>query len=180
MGSTHEPVVRAASPDDVDAICRFGVAHVGPHYAPLIGTAAADGQVRSWWNETHIGAAVADGLVAVAEQDGQLAGVGQRGRLGSDHVIYKLYVHPAGRGRGLGPRLIDALTSRIPADLVYIEHFAVNERAGAFYEREGFSVQRVEPSPTGDPALTVVWRARRRSPATPGDRSVDQDGARRE
>ncbi|NJC23460.1 hypothetical protein BJ994_002536 [Arthrobacter pigmenti] len=35
-----------------------------------------------------------------------------------------------------------------------------NERAGAFYEREGFTVQRVEPSPTEDPALGVVWRSR--------------------
>jgi len=35
-----------------------------------------------------------------------------------------------------------------------------NERAGAFYEREGFTVQRIEPGHTGNPALGVVWRAR--------------------
>ena len=60
MVSGAEPVVREAEHDDVVAICRFGEAHIRPHYAPLIGAAAADEQVRRWWNETHIGAAVAE------------------------------------------------------------------------------------------------------------------------
>ncbi len=80
MASRAEPVVRDAEHDDVAAICRFGEAHIRPHYAPLIGAEAADEQVRRWWHETHIGAAVAEGLVVVAEADGQLVGVGQRGR----------------------------------------------------------------------------------------------------
>ncbi len=46
---------------DVGAICRFGEAHIRPHYAPLIGAVAADEQVRRWWNETHVDAAVAEG-----------------------------------------------------------------------------------------------------------------------
>ncbi|WP_027945003.1 GNAT family N-acetyltransferase [Amycolatopsis taiwanensis] len=162
MESSAEPVVRDAGHDDVAAIRRFGEAHIRPHYAPLIGAAAADEQVRSWWNEAHIGAAVAGGLVVVADADGHLVGVGQRGRSGGDHVVYKLYVHPRHRGNGLGPRLLDALIRQLPADAdrLYIEHFVANERAGAFYEREGFTVEKVEPSPTGDPALGVVWRVR--------------------
>ncbi|REH42908.1 acetyltransferase (GNAT) family protein [Kutzneria buriramensis] len=152
--------MRDAQADDVAAICGFGATHIRPHYAPLIGEAAADAQVRDWWNESQIAAAVADGLVIVAEAAGTVVGVGQRGRRGADHVVYKLYVDPAHRGRGLGPRLLAALTERLPADAtsLYIEHFAANERAGAFYEREGFVVQGVEPG--GDPALAVVWRAR--------------------
>ncbi len=162
MASTAEPAVRAAGHDDVAAICRFGEAHIRPHYAPLIGAAAAEEQVRSWWNHTHVAAAVAEGLVVVAEADGQVVGVGQRGRRGSDHVIYKLYVHPRLRGRGLGLRLLDALTRQLPAhaDRLCIEHFAANDRAGAFYEREGFTVERIESSPSGNPGLDIVWRAR--------------------
>ncbi len=157
-----EPVLRDADRDDVMAVCRFGEEHVQSHYTPLIGEEAAGKQVRMWWNVTHIGAAVARGAVVVAEADGRLAGVGQRGQDGNDHVIYKLYVAPLHRGRGLGPRLLDALIERLPenADRLYIEHFAANERAGAFYEREGFAVDRIEPSSTGDPALDVVWRLR--------------------
>jgi ribosomal protein S18 acetylase RimI-like enzyme len=105
-------------------------------------------------------------LVVVAEVDGQLVGVGQRGRRGADHVVYKLYVHPQHRGRGLGPQLLDALTRQLPAnaDRLHIEHFVANERAGAFYEREGFTVERIESSPTEDPAPGVAWRARHLAP----------------
>jgi GNAT superfamily N-acetyltransferase len=157
-----EPVVRDAGPQDVAAVCRFGETHIRPHYTPLIGAEAADAQVRHWWNETAIGSAVSAGLVVVAVADRQVVGVGQRGRNGTDHVVYKLYVAPEYRGSGLGPRLLEALTRQLPpdADRLCIEHFAANERAGAFYEREGFPVERTEPSPTGDPRLGVVWRAR--------------------
>ena len=162
MTSKIEPIVRVAEHDDVPAIRRFGETNISPHYAPLIGVEAANEQVRRWWNETHVGAAVAKSLVTVAEVDGQLVGVGQRGRSGADHVIYKLYVHPQHRREGLGLQLLDALIRQLPADAdrLYIEHFAANERAGAFYEREGFAVARIEPSATGDPALAVVWRSR--------------------
>lgn len=166
MAPRTEPVVRDAEHDDVAAICRFGDAHIRPHYAPLIGAEAADEQVRKWWNDTSIGAAVAEGLVVVAQADGQLVGVGQRGRRGADHVVYKLYLHPQHRGRGLGLQLLDALIRQLPAntDRLYIEHFAANERAGAFYEREDYTVEQTEPSPTEDPELGVVWRARHLSP----------------
>lgn len=172
MASNAGPVVRDARHDDVLAICRFGEAHIRSHYGPLIGAAAADEQVRRWWNEPHVKAAVAEGLVAVVEAGGHLVGVGQRGRSGGEHVVYKLYVHPQHRGRGLGPLLLDALIRQLPADAdrLYIEHFVANARAGAFYEREGFAVDRIEPSPTGNPALGVVWRARplTASAQTPG------------
>lgn len=162
MVLNEKPVVRDAESADVEAVCEFGQAHIRRHYAPLIGAAAADEQVIRWWSEARIGAAVADGLLVVAEAAGQLAGVGQRGRRGADHVVYKLYVHPSHRGSGLGPRLLDALTRQLPADAdrLCIEHFVANERAGAFYEREGFKVDRVEPSPLGDPAVGLVWRSR--------------------
>ncbi|MFW6774340.1 N-acetyltransferase family protein [Nocardioides sp. CPCC 205120] len=159
----REPAVRRAVAADVPAVCAFGATHVPPHYAPLIGAEAAAAQVRDWWGEDAIATAVADGLVVVAEEDGQVVGVAQRGRWGTDHVVWKLYVAPEHRGTGLGPRLLDALLSDLPADAerVLVEHFAGNARAGAFYEREGFTVDRVEPSPGGDPARAVVWRSRR-------------------
>ncbi|PRY41403.1 GNAT family N-acetyltransferase [Umezawaea tangerina] len=157
-----DPVLRDAHPEDVPALHRFGEEHIRPHYTPLIGADAAEGQVRSWWNETYLAKVVANGQVVLAEVDGDIAGVGEHGRRGADHVVYKLYLHPRHRGSGLGPRLLDALTAHLPADVdrLHIEHFAANERAGAFYEREGFTVEEVEPSPTGDPALAVVWRSR--------------------
>ena len=81
-------------------------------------------------------------------------------------MVYKLYVHPQHRGRGLGPQMLAGLIRQLPAtvDRLYVEHFVVNERAGAFYEREGFTVERTAPSPTEDPALGVVWRVRQLAP----------------
>ncbi|GEK21696.1 GNAT family N-acetyltransferase [Cellulomonas xylanilytica] len=157
-----DAVVHIARTGDALAICEFGATHVRRHYAPLIGEQAADAQVARWWNEDQVRAAVSAGLVVVAEAGGRVVGVTQRGRAGVDHVIYKLYLDPRYRGRGLGPRLVAALVDQLPPDAtrLCVEHFAGNERAGAFYEREGFTVERVDPSATGDPALDVVWRAR--------------------
>ena len=158
-------VVRDAGTDDVPAICAFGATHVPPHYAPLIGVQAAHAQVSRWWTEEQIRPAVSAGLVVVAEAGSGIVGVGQRGWDGADHVIYKLYVDPRHRGGGLGPRLIEALEHRLPPDAVRlcVEHFAGNARAGAFYEREGFTVERTVPSADGNDALDVVWRVRLRT-----------------
>ena len=163
-GSTsNEPVVRVAVPGDVSSMCEFGEAHIRAHYAPLIGPDAAEAQVRDWWNSAGLTAAVEAGVVVVAEADGRLVAVGQRGRNGVEHVVYKLYVHPRYRGQGIGRVLLAALTEQLPpdADRLYIEHFAANGRAGAFYEREGFTVERIESSASGNPARDVVWRVRR-------------------
>ncbi|GAB2850095.1 GNAT family N-acetyltransferase [Lentzea nigeriaca] len=121
----------------------------------MIGEEAARDQLR-FWTETQITRAVTRGLMVVAEARDRIVGVGQRGRLDpttdSEHVIYKLYLHPDFRGHGIGPRLIDALVAQMDTDEVHIEHFAANVRAGAFYEREGFAVVRRD----GD----IVWRSR--------------------
>jgi len=162
MSAPFEPSVRHARQDDVAAISAFGETHIPPHYTPLLGVAAANEQVRTWWDRTHLRAAVADGLVVLAEADGQLVGRRTAGRQGADHVIYKLYLHPQYRGHGLGPQLIEVLIGDLPAGTMrlHIEHFAGNRRAGAFYEREGFTIERTQPSPSDDSALAVVWRVR--------------------
>lgn len=154
-------LVREAAEDDVPSVCAFGDRVVRAHYAPLIGDRAADAQVDQWWTPQQVGAAVAAGLVTVAERDGAIVGVAQRGRHGDDHVIYKLYVDPQHRGAGLGPRLVEAVVRQLPPGTrrLCVEHFAGNARAGAFYEREGFVVERVDASASGEPALDVVWRA---------------------
>ena len=60
----------------------------------------------------------------------------------SDEMIVQLYVAPAWIGRGLGRRLIALAKERRPAGLdLYC--FAVNSKARDFYERQGFTADRV-------------------------------------
>lgn len=156
------PVIRTADVGDADRICGFGESHIRSHYTPLIGVQAADEQVTTWWTLRQIISAASNGMIIIAEIQDRIVAVAQHGRSGDDHVIYKLYVDPLFRGHGLGPTLIAAVIQALPstARRICVEHFVSNVRAAAFYEREGFVVERVTPSATGRAELAVVWRAR--------------------
>lgn len=157
----HDLVIRRAVAGDVARVRAFGVEHVPPHYAPLIGAEAAERQVTLWWQTEQIAAAVSDGAIHLAEVDGRVVGVVEHGQHGGDVVIWKLYLDPAHRGGGIGPRLVAAVIAALPTEVrrVGVEHFAGNVRAAAFYEREGFVVDRVERNADGVAELDVVWRA---------------------
>lgn len=152
-------VLRDAISGDISAICDFGAAHIPNHYAPLIGDAAAHAQVTRWWNTERISKAVHAGQVVIAEEGDQVIGVAERGEWDGVPVIWKLYVHPDHRGRGIGPRLIRAVIAQLPerADRLQVEVFTVNHRAQDFYEREGFVYVKTETDPA-DPALAITWR----------------------
>ncbi|MFP3882780.1 MAG: N-acetyltransferase family protein [Actinomycetota bacterium] len=153
--------VLLATPDDVEAIRRFGAEHIPSHYGPLLGPDAARAQVDNWWTIERMAKAVSEGRVVVAKDDGNVVGVGEWSIYQGIPVIWKLYVHPSLRGRGTGPRLIDAIIAGLPdgVDRLQVEHFAGNRRAGAFYEREGFREIRKGQHPSNS-VFDVVWRER--------------------
>lgn len=157
--ATRSVVVRRALPEDVAAICGFGVAHIPSHYTPLIGHDAAQAQVTRWWSQERIAKSVGAGQVVVAEAGDELLGVAERGEWDGHPVIWKLYVHPDHRSKGIGPRLLQALVAQLPAgtERLQVEHFEANHRAGDFYEREGFVRTRTEMDPS-QPALAITWR----------------------
>ena len=154
--------IRAAGQDDLPGLRRFAREVLPEHYAPIIGTSAAEDQVTQWWTDERHAAAIGQGTLLVAEDAGEIVGVVQWGPFDGEQVIWKLYLRPAHRGSGLGTRLLDATIARLPADAgrLLIEHFAGNTGAARFYEREGFRVQRVELHPGDDRALDTVWRVR--------------------
>lgn len=152
--------VRKAEADDVDAIVAFGSAVVVPHYTPILGAVAAQAQL-TWWAPQRMSSAVAAGRVHVAvSADGAIVGVSETGDMASEQVIWKLYLASDFRGRSLGVELLRHALAALPSetDHVLVEHFAGNARAGAFYDREGFTVVNTEPANCGDPNAAVVWR----------------------
>lgn len=161
--SSADVEIRLARPQEVPAICAFGTDVLPAHYGPLIGAAAAAELVADWWNPEVTSRGVAAGAVWVAvDADGALVGVGELGTAGGEPVVYRLYVAPGRRGRGFGVRLLDAMIATLPEGTprVLIEHVAANRRAGAFHQREGFVIDRID---VVDPAARdrdVVWRAR--------------------
>ena len=62
------------------------------------------------------------------------------------------------------PQLIAAVDGLLPAAAtrLMVEHPAANIRAAAFYEREGFTIEGIEPHPGGDSRRATVWRSRAR------------------
>ncbi len=152
-------IVRDATAADVAAIVAFGAAHVPDHYRPLIGDEAAQAQVDVWWTNDRIGPAAADGRVAVAEDGGEIVGVAEWSMYDGTPVIWKLYVHPERRRRGIGARLLRHVVAQVPPGTkrLRVEHFAANTRAGRFYDRESFRYVETVPH-ASDPRQSVVWR----------------------
>jgi GNAT superfamily N-acetyltransferase len=160
MSASRALVFRRAREEETSAVCAFGARHVAAHYAPLLGSAAADAQAERWWSDDEMRPAVRDGHVLVAVDGGVIVGVAQVDPGMDPPMIWKLYVDPALRGEGVGPRLLDVVYTVLPegTERVGIEHFTVNDGAGRFYEREGFAVDRVEEAASGDPRQRVTWR----------------------
>lgn len=160
--------VRPARTDEVEAVRAFGEAVVPAHYAPILGEDRAQRQL-AWWTVERLAGAQGAGRLHVASDDGRIVGVCETGEYDGEQVIWKLYLAREARGRSLGVTLMNEAIDALPGspDHVLVEHLAGNTRAAAFYEREGFTVLRVEPDSGGDRVADVVWRRR----AVPGPRA---------
>ena len=162
MVSTMGVNVRNAELEDLDAIVAFGSAVIPRYYTPILGERAAQAQL-AWWSLDRMAPAVEADRVHVAATDRDVVGVCQTGELAGEQVIWKMYLAPEHRGRSLGVELLRQAIASLPpgAGHVHVEHFAGNTRAAKFYEREGFTVIRTDPAPTGEsPNSAIIWRRR--------------------
>jgi ribosomal-protein-alanine N-acetyltransferase len=103
----------------------------------------------------------------VAEQDSELVGYAGLVGVGRQADVQTLAVAPAGQGRGLGRRLLDALVSEArlrDAGEVLLEVRAENAAALALYTGAGFErmgVRRGNYRPGGTDALVLRLRITR-------------------
>ena len=72
--------------------------------------------------------------------------------------MWKLYVEPVMRGRGVGSKLVDAVIAAVAgeASSVLTEHAAENNEAALFYDRAGFNIAWIEEGEGS--GATTVWR----------------------
>ena len=81
--------------------------------------------------------------VIVAEGDGRLLGF--LALAPDENRLDQLFVAPDAQRRGIGKRLLNAAKQRL-ADGFWLSADASNKRAMSFYEKEGLTLKRVEPS----------------------------------
>jgi putative acetyltransferase len=79
-----------------------------------------------------------------AERDNEL--IGLLALVPDESRIDQIFVHPSGKGKGVGRRLMEQAKQIMPTGLVLVTH-TENLRARAFYERHGFVLDRTESDP---------------------------------
>jgi GNAT superfamily N-acetyltransferase len=169
--------VRAANPDDTDAIVAVTVAGWRTAYRDIVPQdRLAELPVARWRHEVHVGLRrpVEDAFSHVAEIEGEFAGYcfvaapSREPDLGPNVAeLVAIYVEPDRWGQGAGTALMRTAMERLsdlPYDEVILWTFKGNAPAIAFYERHGWHAdgnKKVHPR-----TQAVALRFRRRTPAS--------------
>lgn len=147
--------VRPATNSDVEAIQRVGLLTWPPAYLPISNASYVLANLQAWWTAESVRESIVSYTTLVAEDDGAVVGTTTLGEFEGDSVVWKIYVLPDRQGTGVGQALMDAALKSVSADRdVLIEFVEGNERARAFYEKNGFRHERSEP---GEHGTTTIW-----------------------
>ncbi|RYB94939.1 N-acetyltransferase [Nocardioides oleivorans] len=141
--------LRPGTVEDIPSFVELGRAVVPPTYGP-IDEAYAQRMLDEWWIPAVFEKSLARNRHLVAERDGEVAALATFGRLtesyrdfpdvtGEREVMWKLYVHPAHQGLGIGSRLLAEIEALVEGDELWLEVVDGNDRAVGFYEAHGFT-----------------------------------------
>ncbi|MEQ1952937.1 GNAT family N-acetyltransferase [Mesorhizobium sp. CN2-181] len=138
-----------------------------------------DGVVRDFFSDCPPGKDPAKSLkLGLAGDDGRLAGLADMAfgyPRASDAYIGLLLIDCACRGRGLGHSFLGWLTDTACAagsDRMLVAVLAENTRGRAFWEREGFSLERSFPAAMIGDKMHVRHRLQRPCPGKNGARGL--------
>jgi GNAT superfamily N-acetyltransferase len=126
--------IRAATVADATAIGEVHVrswqaAYAGLIPADFLARLSAESRAASWGRRIGDG-----GPVLVAEEDGVIAGFAAYG----DDRLYALYLLPEYWGQGIGRALHDRVVEEMSGAGAVLWVLSTNERAKAFYVRQGW------------------------------------------
>jgi ribosomal protein S18 acetylase RimI-like enzyme len=153
-------LIRAATVADAPAIGEVHVrswqaAYAGLIPADFLAGLSASSRAESWARLIGDG-----GQVLVAEEDGVVAGFAASG----DGRLYALYLLPEYWGRGLGRELHDRAVEELSGDSAVLWVLATNERAKAFYVRQGWVADGASQTETVDDGRVTLEELRFRRP----------------
>lgn len=146
--------VRVATVDDLSAFRFIGFSTWPQTYGPFAGARYVVEQLDRWWSADALSGPLEQGEGLIAMVGDEAVGVSQMAALGSDLVMWKLYVLPDRQGNGIGKMLLDTV-KRVANQRhrpLITEYVAGNTQAGDFYRSQGF-VDTSEPSDL----LDSVW-----------------------
>jgi GNAT superfamily N-acetyltransferase len=137
------PLIRAATPDDAEAISALRLAGWRAAYGPLLPPGTLDDVAGvAWAGRLRDRLANGQAIMLVAEDAGTVHAFSSFGPCRDDDLpeadeIYALYAHPTQWSRGLGRALMAATLPRLrrPVALWVLE---ANAQARRFYEIAGF------------------------------------------
>ena len=141
-------IIRPARVQDVRQMARVHVRCWQETYRGLMPDAVLDdpgfpAARERMWTEVLTSGRYRQNRVAVAERDGELAGIAMSGPPGDAAAaawmrqLYVLYVYAAGHGMGAGRALLEAVID--PAEPAVLWVADPNPRAQAFYRKHGFA-----------------------------------------
>lgn len=129
--------LRSGTSSDVAGLRALGEAVVPATYDP-IDAAYGKHMLDEWWSIERLGAFLEAIPHVVAEEDGRIVGVANLGPKDDRSVMWKLYVHPAVQGSGVGTALLDAIIDLNGDRPLWLERIDGNDKVAAFYEARGF------------------------------------------
>ena len=142
--------LRAATETDIDAIAKImGDWCADTPYIPALHTREQD--------RKFITGVVARQDVMVADDSGVQGFIARE-----DNEIDQLYLATAARGRGIGSTLLAEMKTR--GDRLELWCFQANTGARRFYERHGFTVDRMTDGASNQeklPDIRYVWAAQK-------------------
>ena len=149
--------IRPATPADLPAIGRLGALLIRMHHEldPARFLAAASPTEAGYAAFLGKQLAIADVVLLVAEQDGEVVGYTYARVEGTDWdslrgpagIVHDIMIDPALRGQGVGRMLLDATLSALAsrgAPRVLLSAAERNDAAQHFFERAGFRRTMVE------------------------------------
>lgn len=95
-------VVREARGDDLEPIRALGMVAFPATYDGIIEPELIQLLLAKWWTKDSLVSVIRAGRVFVAVKGGRVVGMCSYGPQKGSYVVWRLYVHPAEHGRGIG------------------------------------------------------------------------------